>query len=83
LPRFVLELAPVPESGQVELALHDALLAAPRRDVSPAEVAALEDPDARENYRVWLRFRDRLASSDSLEAAYLGLFRGEGVDVRR
>jgi hypothetical protein len=75
------ELAPVPESGQVELALHDALLAEPGRDVSPADVAALEDPDARENYRVWLRFRDRLSSSDSLEAAYLGLFRGEGVDV--
>ncbi len=75
------ELAPVPESGTGELALHDALFAVPRRDVSPAELDAIEDADARENYAVWLRFRERLVSAASLEAAYLGLFRGEGVDV--
>ena len=31
--------------------------------------------------RIWLRFRDRLVAADSLEAAYMDLFRGEGVDV--
>jgi hypothetical protein len=75
------ELAPVSQSGPAELALHDALMAAPRADVTPARIAAVEDEDARENYRIWLRFRDRLAAADSLEAAYLGLFRGDGVDV--
>jgi hypothetical protein len=75
------ELAPVAQSGPIELALHDALFASPRHDVSQAEVDAIEDPDAHENYGVWLRFRQRLVSADSLEAAYLGLFRGEGVDV--
>lgn len=75
------ELAPVPESGPAELALYDALFAAPRREVSQAEVDAVEDADARENHRVWLRFRKRLITAYSLEAAYLGLFRGEGVDV--
>ena len=75
------ELAPVTQSGPIELALHDALFASPRRDVSQAELDAIEDPDAHENYGVWLRFRRRLVSADSLEAAYLGLFRGEGVDV--
>jgi hypothetical protein len=75
------ELAPVPESCPAELALHDALLADPRRVVPAPEVAAIADEDVRENYRIWLRFRDRLVAAPSLEAAYLGLFRGDGVDV--
>jgi hypothetical protein len=75
------ELAPVAASGPRELALHDALLASPRRDVDAAAIDAVEDEDARENYRIWLRFRDRLTAADSLEAAYAGLFRGEGVNV--
>jgi hypothetical protein len=74
------ELAPVAESCDVELALHDALVASPRRAVAAAEVEAIRDEDARENYRVWLRFRDRLAAAPSLEAAYLRLFQGD-VDV--
>lgn len=75
------ELAPVPESCPAELALHDALMALPRRAVAAAEIAAIADEDARENYRIWLRFRDRLVAAPSLESAYAGLFRGEGVDV--
>jgi hypothetical protein len=75
------ELAPVPESCADELALHDALLAEPRRTVDAATLARLADADARENYAIWLRFRDRLVAADSLEAAYVGLFRGDGVDV--
>ena len=34
----------------------------------------------RENYAVWLRFRQRLTDAPSLEAAYVALFR-DGVDV--
>ena len=75
------ELAPVAESCAAELALHDALLASPRRAVRDDELAALADADARDNYRVFLRFRDRLAGAASLEAAYAALFRGDGVDV--
>ena len=75
------ELSPVRESCPAELALHDALLADPRRRVGADALAALADPDARDNYAIWLRFRDRLAAAPSLEAAYLGLFAGEGVDV--
>ncbi len=75
------ELAPVPESCAGELALHDALQADPRRRVESAELAAIADPDARDNYAIWLRFRDRLTAANSLEAAYAGLFKGEGVDV--
>jgi hypothetical protein len=49
--------------------------------VSDADLGAIRDEDARENYRVWLRFRDRLVAAPSLEAAYVRLFQGEGVDV--
>jgi hypothetical protein len=75
------ELAPVRDSCAAELALHDALLASPRRAVPDAELAGIADADARDNYAIWLRFRDRLAAASSLEAAYLGLFKGDGVDV--
>ncbi|HEX5865860.1 MAG TPA: DUF6352 family protein [Casimicrobiaceae bacterium] len=75
------ELAPVAESCAAETALHERLLAEPRRDVSEPQLAAIADPDARDNYRIWLRFRDRLVAAPDLESAYLALFHGEGVDV--
>lgn len=75
------ELAPVPESGPAELALHDALFAAPRADVPATALDAVEDADARENYAIWLRFRERLVAAASIEAAYVRLFAGDGVDV--
>jgi len=75
------ELSPIPESCAAELALHDTLLATPRRFISPEELAALADADARDNYGIWLRFRARLLAANSLEAAYVALFRGDGVDV--
>jgi hypothetical protein len=54
---------------------------APRRAVAAAETDAIADPDARDNYRILLRFRERLAGADSVEACYAGLFHGGGVDV--
>lgn len=74
------ELAPVPESCPAELALHEKLVGAPRDGVTDAELAALADPDIRENYGIWLRFRQRLSAAPSIEAAYAALFR-DGVDV--
>lgn len=74
------ELAPVPESCPAEIALHESLLGEPRRDVTSAELAGLADADARENYAVWLRFRERLLAKPTLEASYLQIFRGQ-VDV--
>jgi hypothetical protein len=75
------ELAPVPGSCAAEVALHQHLLQAPRRTVAPDELAALQDRDASDNYAVWLRFRMRLLAEPTLEASYLALFQGEGVDV--
>ena len=40
----------------------------------------MSDADARENYGIWLRFRERIAAAPCLEAAYITLFR-DGVDV--
>jgi hypothetical protein len=75
------ELAPVPESNPAELALHQRMLDDPRRPVAAEEIAAIGDEDTRENYRIWLRFRERLLAADDLESAYAGLFAGDGVDV--
>jgi hypothetical protein len=71
------ELVPPEEACAAERALHASLLADPRRPVPRAEVAALADPDAVENWEVILAFRDRLLTARSIEAAYLDLVRGD------
>jgi Family of unknown function (DUF6352) len=75
------ELVPVKDSCAEELRLHHGLVEQPRIEVEAARIGALGDPDARDNYRAMLRFRDRLLASPTLEAAYLDLVRGgvEGV----
>ncbi len=75
------EISPVPASCAAELSLHERLQAEPRHAVPAADLQALQDRDAADNYGVWLRFRDRLLAAPTLEAAYLALFQGEGVDV--
>ena len=68
------ESHPVEESCDAERALHAALMDDPRRAVIEAELDAMRDPDARDNYRVVLRFRERLLAADCVEACYAGLF---------
>jgi hypothetical protein len=75
------ELALVPESCASEIALHKALADTPLRAVPPEELARLEDADARDNYAVFLRFRDGLLAAGTLEAYYLHLMRSRAVDV--
>jgi hypothetical protein len=75
------EIAPVAESCAAEIKLHEVLLAAPRRTVVASEILQIADPDAQANYRILLKFRDRLLAAATLEAAYTGLFKGDGVDV--
>jgi uncharacterized protein DUF6352 len=75
------ELAPVPQSCEAEVALHQRLLAHPRAQVDAQQLAAVADEAARSNYAVWLRFRHRLTTHPTLEASYVALFGGEGVDV--
>jgi hypothetical protein len=69
------ELVPPPEACDAERKLHAALLADPRKDVAPAEIAAIADADARENWQVMIAFRDQLMTHRTLEAAYLDIVR--------
>lgn len=68
------ELAPPEGACDAERALHAALREDPMRKVSAAEIDAMADPDARENWTFFLRYRDLLASAASIEDAYSALF---------
>ena len=69
------ELAPPPNACAAERGLHAALLDDPRRPVTSADIAAIADADARENWSLMRAFRDRLARHKTVEAAYLDLVR--------
>ena len=51
------------------------MLTDPRQAVSPVQIAAIADADARENWEVMVAFRDHLARHRTLEAAYLDIVR--------
>ena len=75
------ELLPPPEAGERERELHRRLEAEPLAAVPAAAVAAVEDPDARENWAEFLRFRERVLAFPSLEACYRDLFTRPAVDL--
>jgi len=75
------ELAPPHDAGAHETALHARLAAEPLARVAPAELEAVEDADARENWREFLRFRDRVREFPTLEACYVDLFLRPSVDL--
>jgi hypothetical protein len=52
------------------------LMIAPSDPVAVGEIAAIVDPDARENWQLLIAFRDHLMAAGTVEAAYLGLVRG-------
>jgi hypothetical protein len=69
------ELATPSDACDAERRLHAALLSAPRKVVRPAEIAAISDADARENWLVMLAFRDLLMTHRTLEGGYLDIVR--------
>lgn len=75
------EVHPIAESCPAEHRLFEVLMADPFRPVAAAELAAIADADAADNYRVVLAFRDRLLAAGSVEAAYAGLFGGAPVSL--
>lgn len=75
------EIAPIEESCDAERALHGALMANPREAVGDDRIHAMADPDAQENYRVLLAFRDQLVAAGTVEACYLEVFRKGGVAI--
>jgi hypothetical protein len=75
------ELALVPESCKAERRLHAALQVEPLRPVTPLELAALKDADARENWQHALAFRDAAQAAGTLEGWLLRLFRGGPITL--
>ncbi|MFB6463829.1 DUF6352 family protein [Bradyrhizobium tunisiense] len=75
------ELMPPEDACPVERRLHRELLADPRQEVGADEIAALVDPDARENWQFVLGFRDLLLRHPTLEAAYLASVRSGGANL--
>lgn len=74
------EIHPVEESCDAESRLHAELMDDPRRTVTQQEIDAIADADARDNYRILLRFRQRLLEAGTVEGCYMNLFKGD-VDV--
>ena len=52
----------------------------PRRGVTQQELQSIEDPDARDNYRVLLAFRKKLLDAGTVEGCYLSLFKAP-IDI--
>ena len=75
------ELLPPDEACDAERALHGSLMADPLRPVPQADIDALADEDARENWRFMLAFRARLMRAPSLEAAYVDFARQGAAGV--
>src|SRR5258707_4622364 len=70
------ELLPRSDACGAEQKLYAALRAAPPRPgITSAEISAIRDDDARENWELMIAFRDRLLGQRTLEAAYLDLIR--------
>src|SRR6188472_4194812 len=59
------ELALVDDSCADERRLRERLVAAPMRPVEASELAAIADADARDNYGVFLAFRDAVVAAGS------------------
>ena len=71
---------PVEESGEGERRLHEALMHDPRKEIFEEDLASVEDLDARDNYRILLKFRQKLLDAGTIEGCYMSLFKA-GVDV--
>jgi len=69
------EIIPPADACAAERTLHAALMQDPRRSVARSEIAAIADPDARENWSHLIQFRELLLQHPTLEAAYLALMR--------
>src|SRR5690606_2457900 len=61
------ELMPPEEACPAERALHARLMDDPFAAVSPVTLAQLADADARDNWRAFLSFRDRLLAAPTLQ----------------
>jgi hypothetical protein len=72
------ELVPPADACVIERTLYHALSSDPWQPIASAEIDAIAEADARENWQLMIALRDHLASHRTLEATYLALTR-EGV----
>jgi Family of unknown function (DUF6352) len=70
------EVMPPEEACDAERALHARLMIAPSDPVATADIRAIIDPDARENWTALITFRDHLIHAKTLENAYQLLIKG-------
>jgi Family of unknown function (DUF6352) len=75
------EVEPIDTSCAAEIALHAALLADPLRAITDAELDAIADDDAADNYRAVLAFRAVLVEAGTIEGAYLRLIRSDEIII--
>ena len=75
------ELAPPGDAGPRERALHARVASDPFAAVDAADLAAVEDADARENWSAFLDFRERVRGLGTLEACYRDLYTRPAVDL--
>ena len=75
------ELLPPAEACAAERTLHAGLMVDPRLDLSSSDIAAIVDPDARENWQLMIAFRDHLLRHKTLEAALSSLARNGAGNV--
>ncbi|WP_265518314.1 DUF6352 family protein [Nitratireductor luteus] len=68
------EIHPIDTSCRNEHLLFEKLMGAPDAPVADAELAAVADRDAADNYRLLLQYRDHLLKHGSIEAGYRALF---------
>ncbi len=75
------ELLPPGDAGPRERSLHTLLGNDPHAPITDAHIDAIEDADARDNWREYRRFRDRVVQFATLEDAYRDLYRRDAVDI--
>ncbi len=75
------EMHPIDSSCEREVRLHDDLMADPFRPVDEAEIAALADTEAADNYRIVLGYRDQLTRAGTIEGAYLRMMRQSSIAI--
>jgi hypothetical protein len=69
------ELVPPPDACMAERSLQAALMSDPWRPVAAAQIEAIAEADARENWHYLIALRDQLAAHRTLEASYAALVR--------
>jgi len=75
------EMHPIDTSCEQEVRLHEALMADPLRPVEEAQIEALADTEAADNYRTVLGYRDLLVRAGTIEGAYLRMMRQSRVAI--